>query len=191
MLRADLLRYMLLESEGGIYSDLSTIGIKPVSEWIPPNLASKIHAIIAIEHDNREDIEDPYPDIQAPRLHFSQRIIATSRGHPLMSHMITNVMDALQALAVDKNATTIAELRPTDDEVVRVSGEGVWTRAVLKTLGERMGEEMGMGNSTGMRGPRVFGDVLVLPVGGFGRGGEGEGVVRYGWERRGRRGWGD
>lgn len=32
VLKSDLLRYMVLESEGGVYSDLDTVAIKPVPD---------------------------------------------------------------------------------------------------------------------------------------------------------------
>ena len=91
--------------------------------------------------------------------------------------MIATVVDALHELAVVHNASTIAELRPSEEEVAELSGPGGWTRAVLKELSEAAGRELSWRNFTGMEGPRVWGDVLVLPVGGFGTGRSGLGSV--------------
>ncbi len=83
-----------------------------------------------------------------------------------MSRAVADAFDAIQTLAMETE-TTVAELRPSDEEVGR-NGGVVWTRAVLKTLSEGTGTEVGWRNLTGMTEPRVFGDVLVLPVNGFG-----------------------
>ncbi|KAL9133784.1 MAG: hypothetical protein Q9175_005039 [Cornicularia normoerica] len=177
VLRSALLRYMLLESEGGIYSDLDTPALKPANEWIPPVLRSKVHAVVGIEYDDGEG--GTYPRMEEPRLHFCQRTMAASRGHPLMSRIVTDVVEALQELAM-KNEMTIAELKPSDEEVIQISGPVIWTRAVLKTLSEATGTEMSYRNFTGMKKPRVFGDVMVLPVNGFGTGQLHSGSVREG-----------
>lgn len=195
VLRSDLLRYMLLESEGGFYSDLDTAALKPADEWIPRDLKSKVHAVVGIEYDQGEG--EAYPGTERPRLQFCQWTMAASRGHPLMSRVVTDVVDALQALAI-KHETTMAELRPSDDEVVQLSGPFIWTRAVLKTLSEATGTEMSYRNFTGMKEPRVFGDVMVLPVNWFGTGQLHSGSVRHGsenafvghgWRRSWKSGW--
>lgn len=166
-LRSDLLRYMLLESEGGVYSDLDTAALKPVNEWIPSDLKSKVRAVVGIEYVQRG--KDEYPGMEDPRLQFCQWTMAASRGHPLMSRIVTDMVEALQAFAIaESNKMTIAELQPNDDDVIQLSGPVIWTRAVLKTLSEATGTEMSYRNFTGMQEPRVFGDVMVLPVNGFG-----------------------
>lgn len=165
VLRSALLRYMLLESQGGVYSDLGTAALKPVNEWIPLNLKSKVHAVVGIEHNQGE--EDANPGMEDPRMQLCQGTIAASRGHPLLSRIVTDVVEALQRFAI-KNGTTIAELRPSAEEVLHFSGPVIWTRAILKTLSEATGTEMSYRNFTRMKEPRIFGDVMVLPVSGFG-----------------------
>ena len=165
VLRSALLRYMLLESEGGVYSDFDTAAPKPVDEWIPPQMKSTVRAVVSIE--NHQGEAETYPGVEGPRLQFCHRIMAASRGHPLMSRVVTDVVEALQGLAIDKG-TTIAELRRSDDEVAQISGSVIWTGAVLKTLSEATETEVSWRNFTGMKEPRVFGDVLVLPAHGLG-----------------------
>lgn len=195
VLRFDLLRYMLLESEGGVYSDLDTAALKPASEWIPSNLKSTVRAVVGIEYDQGEGAA--YAGMEGPRLQFCQWTMAASRGHPLMSRIITDVVEALQAFAI-KNETTIANLRPSDEAVIQLSGPDIWTGAVLKTLSEATGTEMSYRNFTGMKEPRVFEDVMVLPMHGFGTGrlhsgsvraGSKDAFVRHGWKGGREHGW--
>lgn len=188
-LRSDLLRYMLLESEGGFYSDLDTASLKPTHEWIPRNLKSKVHAVVGIEYDQGEGKASE--GMEGPRLQFCQWTMAASRGHPLMSRIVTDKVEALQTLAI-KHKTTIAELRPSDGEAVHLSGPVIWTNAVLHTLSEATGTKMSYRNFTGMEEPRIFGDVMVLPVNWLGTGqlrsGRSREVSKNAFVRHGRRG---
>lgn len=166
ILRSDLLRYMVLESEGGVYSDLDTNALKPVSEWVPEASKTKVHAIIGIEYDQLDG--EPYIGMDE-RLQFCQWTIAASRGHPIMRRAVQNVVEALHS-AAEKQHISIAQLELTDNDVVKVSGPVIWTRAIMRTLSEATGTIVDYRNFTGMEEPRLFGDVLILPIDGFGTG---------------------
>ena len=114
-----------------------------------------------------------------------------------MTRVVADVVDALQASAA-RNMITIASLQPDDDEVVQLSGPVIWTRAVLQTLSEATGTEMSYLNFTGMTKPRVFGDVLILPINGFGTGqlhsgsvrmGAEDALILHGWKGSWKHGW--
>ena len=148
VLRSDLLRYMVLESEGGIYSDLDTVVIKSVRDWIPRKLRSKVHAIIGVEYDQLD--EEPYYGMNE-RIQFCQWTMALNE-------------------VVERNETGIADFQPIDDEVLQITGPVIWTQAVMETMSEATGTEIKYLNLTGMLEPRIFGDILVLPIDGFGAG---------------------
>ena len=163
VLRSDLLRYMILESEGGIYSDLDTIVVKSVRDWIPQDMRSKVHAIVGVEYDQLGG--EPYYGMNEP-IQFCQWTMAASRGHPIMKKIVKKVVAALNETAA-RNNTSIADFKPSDDEVVQVTGPVIWTQAVMEAMSEETGTEMSYLNITGMTVPRLFGDVLVLPIDGF------------------------
>ena len=194
IIRTDLLRYMLLESEGGIYSDLDTFLRKPIRDWISPSMRSEVHAIIGIEYDQLD--REPYIGM-TERLQFCQWTIAASRGHPIMARAVRNVIEALHALA-ERHHVTIPELQPTDDEVIAVSGPLIWTKAVMQSLSEATGSIVDYRNFTGMTEPRLVGDVLVLPIDGFGTGQphsnaktdeSGDAYVRHMWKGSWKHNW--
>ena len=177
ILRSDLLRYLLLESEGGVYTDLDTACMKPVRDWVPEELRSKVHAIVGIEYDQRED--EPYVGMSGTRLQFCQWTMAASKGHPLMQKVVKSVVQALHALA-RRHGRAIRDLEPSDDEVVEVTGPTIWTRAVMESLSEATGTSMSYVNVTGIKEPKLFGDILVLPIDGFGAGQPHSGSTREG-----------
>ena len=195
VLRSDLLRYMILETEGGVYSDLDTNLLKPVREWVPTDMRSKVHLIVGIEWDQLGG--KPEFGFNQP-LQFCQWTIAASKGHPIMKKVVEDVVHALQALATRHN-TTISELKPEDDEVVEVSGPVIWTRTVMQSMSEMTGTHIDYRNMTGMKEARLLGDVLVLPIDGFGTGqphsnsgkdGVANAYTRHMWKGSWKHGWG-
>ena len=56
-LAADLLRYLVLAAQGGVYSDIDTEALKPVVEWVPNQLVQTVSAIVGVEYDRRKDGE--------------------------------------------------------------------------------------------------------------------------------------
>ena len=188
---------MILESEGGIYSDLDTVAIKSVRDWIPQEMKSKVHAVVGVEYDQLD--REPYYGMNE-RIQFCQWTMAASRGHPIMRGIVKKVVAALNETA-KRNNTSIADFQPTDDEVVQITGPVIWTRAVMEAMSEATGTEMSYLNVTGMNEPRLFGDVLVLPIDGFGAGqphsnstrdenqGPGDFFVQHQWKGSWKHGW--
>ena len=194
VLRSDLLRYMILETEGGVYSDLDTNVLKPVREWVTTDMRSKVHLIVGIEYDQLGG--KPEFGMTEP-LQFCQWTIAASKGHPIMKKTVKDVVHALQAMAARQN-TTISELKPEDDQVVEVSGPVIWTRTVMQSMSEMTGTHIDYRNMTGMTEARLFGDVLVLPIDGFGTGqphsnsgkNAANAYIRHMWKGSWKHGWG-
>ena len=50
-LAADLLRYLVLAAQGGVYSDVDTKILKPIDLWVPHHLVGNVSAIVGIEYD--------------------------------------------------------------------------------------------------------------------------------------------
>lgn len=76
----------------------------------------------------------------------------------------------------------------SDEEVLDITGPAGWTEVVFEYLTKAVGEEVSWRNLTGMRSPRLFGDVLVLPIDAFASGvphsgasarGKGRALVRH------------
>ncbi|KAL9101166.1 MAG: hypothetical protein Q9163_003544 [Psora crenata] len=195
--RSDLLRYMILESEGGIYSDLDTLALHPFTEWIPQAMKDDVRFVVGIEYDQGEG--EPYYGMTEP-LQFCQWTMASAPGHPIVRKAVTRVVDALHTLAA-KQHVAIAELNPPDDEVIPVSGPLIWTTVIMDVLTEMTALNVSHKNFTGLKEPKLVGDVLVLPVDGFGTGQPHSGanrvegytpptaMVRHLWKGSWKHGW--
>ena len=197
ILRCDLLRYMLLESEGGIYSDLDTVALHPFSEWIPEHLRDDVRFVVGIEYDQGEG--EPYYGMTEP-LQFCQWTMASAPGHHVMRKVVDRVVQSLRTLAA-KNHTTVAELNPSDDEVISVTGPLIWTDAIMDAIAETTATHISHKNFTGLKEPQLLGDILVLPVDGFATGQPHSGasriegydppaaMVRHLWRGNWKHGW--
>lgn len=95
--RADLLRDMLLEIKGGMYSDVDTTARKPKREWIPQHLLSQTRATLGIEYDQLDNSGPSHGFSE--RILFCQWTLASSPGHPMMTRIVEEVVRTLHQMA--------------------------------------------------------------------------------------------
>jgi len=175
-MKSDLLRYLLLAAEGGVYTDTDTVALKPIDAWIPAEFRDKAKVVVGIEFDRRDG--GAWADINH-WVQFCQWTIAAAPGHPMFMKMVERVIESLGDLSREHN-TQVDRLKPSSFEVMNSTGPAAWTDVVFDQLKEF---EPGLSDTkdlSGMTGPRLFGDVLVLAVNGFGMGQEHSGSVNDG-----------
>lgn len=112
VMKADLWRYLILATEGGIYSDIDSICCRPISSWTPGFFISggKI-LLICLENDR----------------HFCQWTIAATPHHPAMEFVCDYLLKNWQ-----KNGIDLTYLH----FVHATTGPGIWTDALVAYLGE-------------------------------------------------------
>lgn len=166
-LKSDLLRYLVLFAEGGVYSDLDTEVVKPIRNWAPNGVKHRVRAIVGIEYDQLED-----PNMVAGMfypLQFCQWTLASSRDHPLMRKMLKSVIRRLEELALERKES-FEDLEPTQDEVLKTTGPAKWTEVIFDYLSERAHTRVFPSDLSGLQLPRLYGDILIMPINAFGTG---------------------
>ncbi|KAK8065035.1 hypothetical protein PG997_011782 [Apiospora hydei] len=166
-LKSDLLRYLLLYTEGGVYTDIDTIAMKPIKDWVPPHLRDAARLVIGIEFDRRDGgmwAEIPH-DLQ-----FCQWTIAAAPGHPVFRAMADRALASLHELADVVYNTTMDELRPTSFETMNSTGPAAWTDVVFEQIQQAWPDITTLANLSGIQEPTLFGDILILGIDGFGMG---------------------
>ncbi|KAJ5856445.1 uncharacterized protein N7529_010389 [Penicillium soppii] len=152
ILKADLLRQLILYNDGGIWSDLDVTCHKPISTWIPEEYRNRTNVVVGLEFDG------------------SQFASWTVMSKPKTSHsvaVVKYVIEKLQASAAEHNRTT-AELNMTMiSDVVDVTGPQAMTVAILRNLEQEMGVPVGRANISNIMVPTLLQDVLVLPNAAF------------------------
>ncbi|KAI0861053.1 alpha-1,6-mannosyltransferase Och1 [Xylaria cubensis] len=166
--KSDLLRYLILFIEGGIYTDIDTEALKPIDFWVPEQYRNQAKVVIGIEWDQLNG--GPWAEIPH-RLQFCQWTIAAAPGHSLFMRMAYHAINALENLATE-HSTTLGNLDPSSVEVMMSSGPASWTDIVLEQLKEMDPNVTDVTDFSGMKptGPRLCGDILVLTIDGFGMG---------------------
>lgn len=90
VLRADLFRYMVLATFGGVYSDIDTRCLKPIDEWTAGE--SDIDFLVGVEADpDRADWAEWY----ARRLQWVQWTLSAAKGHPAMKSIVLGCLSNL------------------------------------------------------------------------------------------------
>ncbi|KAI0020912.1 initiation-specific alpha-1,6-mannosyltransferase [Xylariomycetidae sp. FL0641] len=163
-LKSDFLRYLLLSINGGVYSDIDTYAHKPIDQWLSPDLRHHVRLIVGIEFDRRGGVvwaEIPH------YVQFCQWTIAAAPNHPVFPRMVDRVLSSLDELQ-QTYGRNLADLHPTSFEVLNSTGPAAWTDVVFSLLQEADPRLDSLEDLSGMTEPRLFGDILILPIDGFG-----------------------
>lgn len=152
IIKADLLRYLILYEFGGVWNDLDVSCQVPFSEWVPEKYQANASIVVGMEFDIDEWI----------RQFASWTIMAK----PKSPHMLTVVEDCLEGLhdkAKELNVE-LQDLRPDMiGDIVDVSGPRRLTRGIQKSLSKELGHEVGNEDIAHISEPKLIGDILVLP----------------------------
>jgi len=160
VLKADFFRYLILLAKGGVYSDIDTVALKSIPDWMPEWFQNDdVGLIVGIEADpNRADWDQWY----SRRVQFCQWTILAKAGHPVLRRIVEKItMEGLQMI----HNQTLTELKAND--VVEFTGPGPWTDMVfssMNTLSQEYDECISWRNFTGITEPKQVSDIIVLPI---------------------------
>jgi alpha 1,6-mannosyltransferase len=165
-MKSDLLRYLILDVEGGVYTDIDTVALKPISKWVPSDLQDKVRLIVGIEFDRLDG--SPWADI-SHEVQFAQWTIAAAPGHPVFPTMVSRVLRSVRLLS-EEHGVPVHELTPGSFEVMNSTGPAAWTDVVFEQLQEYDPALRSTADLSFMTSPKLIGDILVLNIDGFGMG---------------------
>jgi len=94
ILKSDFMRYLLVFSQGGVYSDIDTSLNKDILDWLPYHESlfgneNKVGVVIGIESDRDE--KNWARNGMARRLQFCQWSLQSKIGHPFFRELIFNI----------------------------------------------------------------------------------------------------
>lgn len=152
IIKADILRYLILYEYGGIWNDLDVSCEASFNEWIPEPYKANVTVVVGLEFD---------VDIWVRQ--FASWTIMAKQKSP---HILTVVEDCLEGLVqkTKEHNVGMQDLRlDMLDDIVDVSGPRRLTRGILKSLSKMLDKEVGNAEISHVSEPRLIGDVLVLP----------------------------
>jgi mannosyltransferase OCH1-like enzyme len=132
IIKADLLRYLIMYAEGGVYADIDVEALRPVNRFIPERYSeADIDMIIGVEIDEPEFAHHP---ILGPKSRsFCQWTFAARPRLPVMMRLIENIQDWLSELS-RKRGVPISQLQLDFDEVISGTGPSAFTIAMLDQM---------------------------------------------------------
>ncbi|KAL2131004.1 hypothetical protein VTI74DRAFT_5686 [Chaetomium olivicolor] len=153
ILKADILRYLLLFSEGGVYADLDVSCEAPIGTWIPAQYQRNASLVVGWEFDVG------WGDNFIRQ--FETWVIMARPGSPHIWTVVEDIMQFFKDVMREKDVPVEGLALEMAGDVVDATGPRRFTRGVLKSM-------EGMFNATqkdfqALLEPKLVGDVLVLP----------------------------
>ena len=162
ILKADLLRYLLLYLEGGIWNDLDvSCEDTPIKNWIPKDLEDEVNIVVGWEFD----------------IGWGEKIVRqfatwTIMARPRSPHMlmvVDDILDAIHRFAKEHNVAISDLTTAILPDVVDFTGPRRFTRAVFRSLESTLQESIDMKDISNILEPVLVGDALILPGYSFAR----------------------
>ncbi|KAI5274750.1 hypothetical protein E4T47_02187 [Aureobasidium subglaciale] len=168
IIKSDLLRYLIMYVEGGVYADIDVEAIRPIRRFIPKAYdEAMVDMVIGIEVDEPNFASHPVLGSKAQS--FCQWTFMCKPRLPVMMRLIENIMKWLHDLSAQQKKP-ISELHLDFNEVLTGTGPSAFTRAILAEMSQSVGEPVAWCRFSDLTEAKLVGRVLVLPVEAFAAG---------------------
>lgn len=168
IIKADLLRYLIMYAEGGVYADIDVEALRSVKNFIPERWDERnVDMVIGIEID-QPGFKD-HPILGKKSQSFCQWTFMCKPRLRVMMDLVENIMDWLKAVAAEQKVP-ISEIKLDFDQVIMGTGPSAFTKAILADMSRRTGRGVDWGEFHNLAESKLVGDVLVLTVEAFAAG---------------------
>ncbi|KAF8859186.1 hypothetical protein BDZ45DRAFT_714179 [Acephala macrosclerotiorum] len=162
ILKADLLRYLILYAEGGMWSDLDVSCEEiTIHNWIPEEYREGTGLVVGLEFDWKWE-DDNFLHSQ-----FASWTIMAKPGSPHMLQVIEDILEGMKSKAEENNVSISGLTTEMVGEVVDATGPKRMTRSIVKSMEVALGKTVDDRNISGLYEPKLIGDVLILPGNAF------------------------
>lgn len=132
IVKADLLRYLIMYAEGGVYADIDVEALKPVSKFIPERYDVKdIDMVIGVEIDE-PDWKD-HPILGPKSRSFCQWTFMCKPQLPVMMRLIEQIMTWLNGVAKEQGVS-LGEVKLDFDQIISGTGPSAFTEAIMAEM---------------------------------------------------------
>jgi mannosyltransferase OCH1-like enzyme len=168
IIKADLLRYLVMYAEGGVYADIDVECLRPVERFIPERYNEHdVDMTIGVEID--EPAFESHPILGSKCKSFCQWTFAAKPRLPVMMRLIENIQEWLHDLSREKDVP-ISKLELDFNEVISGTGPSAFTRAVLEQMTAQNKAKVTWDPFHNLAESRLQNGVLVLNVEAFAAG---------------------
>lgn len=168
IIKADLLRYLVMYVEGGVYTDIDVEALKPIHRFIPQRYSEKdIDMVIGVEID-QPDFNN-HTILGKKSQSFCQWTFMCKPRLPVMMVLINNILKWLNQVALDQQVP-ISDIQLGFDEVISGTGPSAFTKALLSHMSAREEGTVHWDCFHNLAESKLVGGVLVLTVEAFAAG---------------------
>jgi mannosyltransferase OCH1-like enzyme len=162
IIKADILRYLVMYAEGGVYTDIDVEALRPISRFIPQHYNEiDIDMVIGVEIDQPEYIN--HPILGKKCMSFCQWTFMCKPGLPVMLKLVENIMAWLSEVAKRQNVP-VSEAKLNFDDVITGTGPSAFTEAILEYISTRVGYKVTWETFHNLAESKLIGGVLVMTV---------------------------
>lgn len=172
IVKADLLRYLVMYAEGGIYADIDVEALKPLSKFIPSDRydIKDIDMVVGVEIDE-PDWKD-HPILGPKSRSFCQWTFMCKPQLPVMMKLVEQIMAWLNGVA-EEQGVDLAAVELSFDQIISGTGPSAFTNAILAQMNlqkESPNQEITWDLFHDLSESKVVSRVLVLTVEAFAAG---------------------
>lgn len=170
IIKADLLRYLIMYVDGGTYADIDVSALKPIDNFIPDPFKgreSDIDMVVGVEIDQPQYKD--HPILGSKSMSFVQWTFMCKPRLPVMLKLINEIILYITALA-EAQHVPISKVTMNFDQVITGSGPTAFTLAILSEMSKKQGKLVPWSTFHNITEPKLVGGVLVLPVKAFAAG---------------------
>lgn len=168
IIKADLLRYLIMYVEGGVYADIDVEALKGLDKFTPDRFEERdIDMIIGVEVDQPQFSD--HPILGQKSRSFCQWTFVCKPRLPVMMNLVNHILGWLNEMA-RKQGVPISQVNLDFDDVITGTGPSAFTDAILKEMSVRAGRKVTWDTFHNMAESKLVGGFLVLTVEAFAAG---------------------
>lgn len=132
IIKADLLRYLILYAEGGVYTDIDVEALKPFHRFFPERHDEATYdLVVGIEVDEPQFRD--HAILGQKSQSFCQWTIVSRPRHPVMLRLVERIMGWLEGVAREQGRA-LGDVELSFDQVITGTGPSAFTAAVLDEM---------------------------------------------------------
>nr|POE47138.1 initiation-specific alpha-1,6-mannosyltransferase [Quercus suber] len=168
IIKADLLRYLVMYVEGGVYTDIDVEALRGVDRFIPDRFREgDVDMVVGVEIDEPDFVNHPLLGLKCQS--FCQWTFMCKPQLPVMMALVENIIMWLKSVATEQNCS-IADIKLDFDQVISGTGPSAFTKAILADMSRREGRPVMWNEFHALTESKLLGGVLVLTVEAFAAG---------------------
>ena len=169
ILRSDLIRYLVMLADGGVYNDLDVGCEKPINTWVPEQFNDTAGILLGVEVDNKYGPDGRTFTNGEDLFELVNWTIMSKPNQPFMWFLVQRVMENIKNLAASKNEA-ISTIVPSIPDVLVTTGPAALTTAFFDYASVLTKTNVTYKNFTKITEPKIVGEVVILPIQAFGAG---------------------